>query len=125
MDTIVVSERPKRREERETYRTGRWICWMLISQSYGKGFLELRGQVKRMEGSGSDGRRTFSSLSVALLAFMCLWMWTLWMLVACGRAWSDEERLGRATILVASLEDDIERRRDGREEELGGLDLYL
>jgi hypothetical protein len=40
---------------------------------------------------------TLASLSAARLAYMLGCRLTLLMLVACGRAWSDEERLGRET----------------------------
>ena len=40
---------------------------------------------------------TLASLSAARLAYMLGCRLTLLMLVACGSAWSDEERLGRET----------------------------
>ena len=58
---------------------------------------------------GLDGRLAFFSLSVARCAYMCLWMWTLSILVAWGKACNAEDRLGRATMLVAHLDDIVRK----------------
>lgn len=67
-------------------------------------------QLGHWHGWEKDGQ-TLASLSAARWAYMCWWMLTFRILVARGRAFREEETLGRATILAPEFWPDIIERR--------------